>query len=338
MSCLLCSAKGHLLYENLTDRYIGTPGTWNLVRCASDNHLWLSPRPIQSEIERSYDDYYTHEQTPELSPAGTLKERIVRSVINGRYRYGARDHLLRNCARWATNSFLPGAADFAGARIMWLMGPARGRLLDVGCGNGAFLARMHSLGWSVSGIEPDERAADLARKRLFPDVTIVNASFETSSFGEATFDVVTSNQVIEHVEDPICFLGTIKRLLVPGGTLVVTTPNGSSQGHTIFGRNWFGLDPPRHLHIFSTNSLVKCTQLAGLTVVQCRTTASAAAGTWRASACLRASGNASQRLVLDRGFAHRAKALLYYLQQQALVRRGHDVGEYLVLIARKPTK
>ncbi len=69
------------------------------------------------------------------------------------------------------------------------------------------------------------------------------------------FDLITLSHVIEHVHYPIDLLRACHRLLKPGGVLWLETPNIKSYGHRFYGRFWRGLEPPRHLVIFSPSGL-----------------------------------------------------------------------------------
>src|ERR1019366_8424047 len=82
-------------------------------------------------------------------------------------------------------------------------------------------------------------------------------SVEGKSYPSATFDAITLNHVIEHVPDPISTIKECSRLLKPGGKLVMFTPNAASLSHRYFKQDWRGLEPPRHLHVFSFKSMRK---------------------------------------------------------------------------------
>src|SRR6202043_1801368 len=86
------------------------------------------------------------------------------------------------------------------------------------------------------------------------------------------FDVVAASHVIEHVSDPVRFLADCAQLLKPGGRVIVRTPNADSIGHSLFGRSWRGLEPPRLLLVFTRPSLIACGGKAGLKAESCVTT------------------------------------------------------------------
>jgi SAM-dependent methyltransferase len=72
---------------------------------------------------------------------------------------------------------------------------------------------------------------------------------------EQTFDAITLSHVIEHVAAPRIMLQDCWRLLKPGGYIWVETPNADSMGYEIYGSNWRGLEVPRHLVLFTADSL-----------------------------------------------------------------------------------
>jgi len=127
-----------------------------------------------------------------------------------------------------------------------------GRLLDVGCSNGGFLMQMRKVGWNVCGVEPDPKAAAHAAAAGL-DVRV--GLLESAGWPEAHFDAITLNHVIEHLHRPRITLQECFRILKPGGIISLSTPNLQSLGHCLFGGDWFGLEPPRHLVVFTPRSL-----------------------------------------------------------------------------------
>ncbi|MDQ6691916.1 MAG: class I SAM-dependent methyltransferase, partial [Candidatus Dormibacteraeota bacterium] len=103
--------------------------------------------------------------------------------------------------------------------------PARGRLLDVGAGIGTFLALARDRGWQVAGSEVSDSAVRLAADRH--GLTLVQGQLETAELGLGSFDVVTLWHVLEHVPSPFRTLRTCRRLLRPGGLVVIAVPNDS---------------------------------------------------------------------------------------------------------------
>lgn len=101
-----------------------------------------------------------------------------------------------------------------------------GRLLDVGCGVGIFLSLARARGWTVQGVEVSPFAAQEARSRLGLPVT--TGTLREAAPPEACFDVVTLLDVFEHLADPSAELRELFRVLRPGGTLLLDTPNADA--------------------------------------------------------------------------------------------------------------
>ena len=91
-------------------------------------------------------------------------------------------------------------------------------------------------------------AVQVARQR---GLEVDCGAVEDQRYPAAAFDAVTLNHVIEHVPDPLATVAECRRLLKPGGRLLMFTPNAGSLAHWMFGRDWRGLEPPRHLHLFA---------------------------------------------------------------------------------------
>ncbi|MGH2500530.1 MAG: class I SAM-dependent methyltransferase, partial [Candidatus Limnocylindria bacterium] len=101
-----------------------------------------------------------------------------------------------------------------------------GRLLDVGCGNGAFVAAAQRAGFEASGIDFSEKAIQAGRRRFGLERLYATSIEEFRAKERARpFDVVTAFEVLEHMDDVDRFLEEVLSLLAPGGYLVVSVPN-----------------------------------------------------------------------------------------------------------------
>ena len=132
------------------------------------------------------------------------------------------------------------------------------RLLDVGCGDGRFLAAMRTRGWDGDGIETDPVAADLARRRT--GATVLETPIDSALIAAGSYDMVSLLHVLEHVPDPRATLLAANRALRPGGTLLLALPNIRCVEATLFGARWYPLDLPRHYWGFTPAALA---QIAG---------------------------------------------------------------------------
>lgn len=260
--CVLCGRKGQTVYTNQRDYLFGASGLWSFKKCPDQECglIWLDPMPIEEDISKAYANYYTHSTAQSSDQAGYLR-RIYRTMKRG-YRaekYGYREApSIRSFGKLLY--LLPLRRSEADGEARFLSAVAEGSLLDVGCGSGIWLSSMRDLGWQAEGVDFDQNAVDVARKQ---GLKVRCGALEQQGYPSESFDAVTLNHVIEHVPDPVGTLTECARILRRGAKLVVSTPNTASLGHKVFGEHWRGLEPPRHLHIFSENSLVRALRLAG---------------------------------------------------------------------------
>lgn len=290
--CPVCgSAKRRILYDGLRDRLFGAPGLWALWSCLSCGAAYLDPRPTRSSIGRAYARYYTHQVEESREDLGDLGlwRRLRRASTNGylNRRFGTDYRPASRLAGFLVQ-FVPWKRHQLDALGRHLPRPRPGQsLLDVGCGNGAFLDLARRAGWQVMGVEPDPTAAAIARARGL-DVRLGQIEF-LDGMAEG-FDVVTLSHVIEHVHDPIALLERCRVLLRPGGWLWIDTPNLKSFGHRRYGPAWMHLDPPRHLVLFTPNSLALALERAGYGSLQLAPWRPVASSTYPVSETIAASG------------------------------------------------
>jgi len=132
------------------------------------------------------------------------------------------------------------------------IGPADGRaLLDVGAYIGVFVEAATAAGWKAQGVEPSEWAAAEAQRRGL-DVQV--GTLDNADLVEESFDVVTMWDVIEHLADPAAELDKARRLLRPGGWLVVHTMDIDAPFSRLAGSRWPWL-MDMHLYYFSRRTL-----------------------------------------------------------------------------------
>ena len=269
-ACPVCEAEAgqSLLYQSLRDKvYRNTPGEWDFYRCSACGSGYFNPRPTPEAVGKLYEEYYTHTHaTPpayeQLGWAGKLRRMLGNGYRN--YRFGMRERpasVLGVVAAMLTPDYR--ALLDAGGRHL----PKRpkGKLLDVGCGNGDFLVFARRAGWRALGVEPDPKAVETARAR---GLTVHLGGLEVLESEREAFDGVTMNHVIEHVHYPRATLQACHRLLKPGGWLWIETPNLDAQGHTRYRENWVGLDIPRHLVVFTYRSLTRLLREVGFARIE----------------------------------------------------------------------
>ncbi len=259
--CPVCKgSQRKLLYGELTDRLFGAPGQWTMYQCLECESGYLDPRPTKETIGLAYQNYFTHE----LRRQGNLPlfRTILRNFANGYHNKFFNTHLK---PAYPVNTWvkllLPGIASTLDADMRHLS-QSPGRLLDIGSGNGQFLLAAKSAGWSVHGIEPDKKAVLVARNAGL-DITQGNLEEIPVKPPLSSFDVITASHVIEHVHEPDTFLIDCFKRLKKGGYLWLETPNINSLGRQRYNHFWRGLEPPRHLTLFSQQSLISLLNSSG---------------------------------------------------------------------------
>ncbi len=153
-------------------------------------------------------------------------------------------------------------------RIVDLLGrfaPDRGRLLDVGCAAGFLLEVARERGWTVTGIEPSTAMAEDARRTLA--VEVQSGTLESVTLPAASFDAVTLCDSIEHMADPRAALAEVRRLLVPGGIVLVVTPNVASVAARLMGARWPHYTPREHVLYFDPATLAGLFERVGFRTI-----------------------------------------------------------------------
>jgi 2-polyprenyl-3-methyl-5-hydroxy-6-metoxy-1,4-benzoquinol methylase len=146
------------------------------------------------------------------------------------------------------------------------IGANRGRLLEIGCAYGFFLIEAQR-SFDVVGIEIADDAVAFCRSRGL-DVHQGGLSDELLR-NQGQFDVVVMLDVIEHLPDPESALRIVRRHLLPGGHLVLTTGDWMSLISRISGRYWRLMTPPQHLFFFSPNTLASLLTRVGFHSIRC---------------------------------------------------------------------
>lgn len=138
--------------------------------------------------------------------------------------------------------------------------PTRGRLLEIGCGQGNFLRQAANRGFDVTGVEYSQFACERARANLDGRGQVLQGEITVLADEASAYDVCVLCDVIEHVRDPALFLREIFRLLRPGGVLLVVTPSLASWSARFLRSRWMEYKA-EHLFYYAPDTLRR--QLAG---------------------------------------------------------------------------
>lgn len=201
---------------------------WTFCQCAACEAVWIDPRPSVSELSTIYPPtYYAYEMSEKLSPF----------ILKGK---AFLDRLKLNT-------------------ILKRMSKKPKSYLDVGCGDGRYLAQFAENGMAkdnIFGIDLPSSAIPKLRKAGFQ---IWEGRVEDCvSIAPGSIDLITMFHVIEHVEDPIAVLRKLTEWLSPGGVLALETPNTSSMDRRLFSSGWWGgFHIPRHWTIFNAKSITR---------------------------------------------------------------------------------
>jgi 2-polyprenyl-3-methyl-5-hydroxy-6-metoxy-1,4-benzoquinol methylase len=144
------------------------------------------------------------------------------------------------------------------------------RTLDIGCFTGELVAALMSEGADACGVELQERAVQIAEKRLPGRVFAINIDETNGPFPDASLDVITLMAVIEHVQEPVRLVRRIRALLKDGGWFFLETPNASSWPAHLVRRFWPLLAPVEHLHLFSEPAIRRTLEDEGFGIVELR--------------------------------------------------------------------
>ncbi len=202
-----------------------------IVRCTNCGLVLQNPRDDQETLARVY---------------GSLADHAYRSEDASRSS-SAREHL----------------------ELVEAHRPERGRLLDIGCASGLFVAAAAQRGWNACGVDAAAWMIERARE-THPGLSFDVGSIETLTYPPETFDVITLFDVLEHVDAPHAALSRVRGWLRPGGLLILSLPNAESRIAKLMGPRWV-LYLREHLWYFSPDTIGKLLERAGCELIQTRT-------------------------------------------------------------------
>lgn len=235
LTCSLCHSSAlRLIHDQRDARYFSR----RIHRCERCGYAFVHPVPSREQLDKLYSD-----------PA----------YLNTRISAGE------------TRRVNTGQLERADSRLDWLSRYfTKGKILDVGCGNGEFILKAGGRGLEVYGLEASESAAtaagNLTGARIYKDEP------ENLHRSGLRFDLVTMWDVIEHVPVPPRFIRLCASLLTENGLIAVSTPNQRNYHGILHGDNWKGYrDGPEHLHFFNLKTLNILMERNGLVAIASRT-------------------------------------------------------------------
>jgi SAM-dependent methyltransferase len=274
-NCPVCAGDKTGLYNSYEFIFSQTGVSFHLAKCLTCGIVFTDPVPGTDLLNKIYgnDSYYSYlpysaPPVPDRSGLmGRLKGWAKSTVLDHYYGCGKRK------------------GDYKSSRVLWLAGwllkclvredvVVLGRIieygkggvhLDIGCGNGSYVWWMAKQGWQSRGIEINHHAVESARKI---GLNVTKITLEGAKFPNASFDLVTAWDVMEHLPTLVDQLKTIHRILKPGGKLIGGVPNAGSWEAQLFGKNWQPWEIPSHLYHFTPTSLKEIIGLAGFELIK----------------------------------------------------------------------
>jgi len=235
ISCDLCGSGEYRFLFSARDRLHGSDGSFSYVICRSCGLVYMNPQPLPNEMYKFYpSDYAPYEAKAESQEFDrhTVKRRLRR-----------RPFMTLLCSRLSKGS----------------------RLLDVGCGNGDFLSEIKRLtNCRVYGVDISETAAKTVQQNH--GINIFIGAVTEAPFPDNFFDVITAWSYLEHVHNPSKVLLRISRILKDDGLCIISTPNFNSINAKLFKAKWYHLDCPRHLYLYTPQTITALLEKSGMSV------------------------------------------------------------------------
>ena len=259
VNCLVCdSHQTSIFLENVKELYNNMDEFFNLEECNQCSFVYTNPRPTLDTIGYFYPDsagYFhpPHEKEFELFKKNSLKGSLLKSYLAKRLNYPFESNF----------RFCPSFIFARKSKLMHIPTYVKdGNLLDIGCSSGLYLKRMELLKWNTYGLESNSRAATHAQT-LLKTGKIINQNFSKGIYPENMFDVVHMSMVLEHLHDPKSALLEIRKILKPGGELILSVPNILGLELTIHKKYAYTLQVPEHVSHFSPQTLQKLLDSTG---------------------------------------------------------------------------
>jgi SAM-dependent methyltransferase len=219
-TCPVCNNSSFREFLSGRDYFL-TMEEFTIAECTFCGFRFTNPRPEEDRIHPYYDSpaYIAHDASA-FSPTQLLYTTARKIALRGKFSL--------------VKKYSPGK-----------------NILDIGCGTGEFLHYCKKKGFSVTGIEPNQKARKYSLETLSVNVLDTPG---LRSFPERSFDVITMWHVIEHVHDLRERMDRVKRLLKPEGVLIIAIPNSNSWDAKYYKSAWAAFDLPRHLYHFTPSS------------------------------------------------------------------------------------
>lgn len=219
---------------------------FNYELCPSCDTLFVNPRPSQEIFKR----YYREAPSIKFWATNFYKETEE----------ARREHIFRPRAHMVMERILKFSRGGGESKIGWIA--------DVGAGYGVFCQELQKIapdGTAIFAIEPSPDLAHVCKSKGFTVLSMFLEEIAMTDLpiGAGTPGVLTSFELIEHVQDPKAFLEACRRLLSPEGLLIITTLNGLGFDIQVLWEKSKSVHPPHHINFFNPASIKTLLRRAG---------------------------------------------------------------------------
>jgi len=250
--CKICGGKSFNFLFKQRDKNLNFSDKFSLYKCKNCRIIFLNPQPTDKELEKYYpkEKYYSLGKIEKNSFKTKLKLKLYKIYFN------KNKNFLKKILYSPLKYKVRGAVIQKGKK-----------LLDIGCGSGQFLYEMKQFGMDIYGVEPSDFDEKIAKEKK---LNILKSDLIKANYPSNFFDIITINHVLEHTNDPLKTIKEIYRILKKRGTLIIGVPNSNALAYSLFKKNWYQLDVPRHLFNFSDKNLKELLQKEGFKIKKIR--------------------------------------------------------------------
>ncbi|MBD2306404.1 class I SAM-dependent methyltransferase [Chroococcidiopsis sp. FACHB-1243] len=219
-------------------------------RCKECNLVFLSVRPVETEVYKFYPENYAPYK-------GTLNQRLQEPNLSNdrqacdRQKYQYVRQILKISLNATKASFKALPFKNYTRKIQEFYQPTEkgAKLLDFGCGSAQFLNEARKQGWNTLGMDFSEQAVEQASRNGHKALQVSPTAW--NEIEDASLDFVRMNHVLEHLYHPKQVLTAIGRKMKPGAILHIAVPNPHGISSQVFRSQWWGLECPRHVMLYS---------------------------------------------------------------------------------------
>jgi len=235
IKCAACeSNEVHVIYKNPVDYEYGVKHSYDLCKCSNCNVIFINPIPDPEEVPNLYpENYYSFYKDQSRIKVLPVLEKIY-----------TKRHL----------NYISGLCG------------SKGRILDIGCGDGRFLFMLKKFNNNLDLYGVDIKISD--RLKTNKDIKFISSDFLDFKFKDNYFDVIRMNQFIEHIAKPNDVVRKAYNLLKEGSFLIGETPNTNSFSYRFWKSLWGPLHVPRHFVIFNNENIEQLFKKEGFKDVQ----------------------------------------------------------------------